>query len=389
MAKIPITRPWLGEEEAEAARQAILSGWVAQGPRVAEFERQFAARVGAAEGIAVSSCTTGLHLALLASGVRPGDEVVVPSLSFIATANVVVHAGAVPVFADVTDDSQNVSEGSIAAALSERTRAVIVAHQVGEPADLDAIGALCRERGVALIEDAACAIGSQYRGTPIGGGGNTAVFSFHPRKILTTGEGGMITCSDPAVASRLRRLRNHAMSRSAADRASGGNAAVCYDEVGFNYRMTDIQAAVGLVQLGKLDAILTRRREQAARYIALIGDARLSVRLPPAPDFGASNFQSFTIRLEMLRFQTDRVRDDVVVRLQAAGIGAIAGIVPAHRERAYSARVHAPLPHTDQWASSAVMLPLFHALTEQDQGTVVRALGDAIEAVRAQSLSRA
>ena len=191
-AMIPVMRPWLGAEEAAAAAAAVSSGWVAQGPRVARFEEAFASVIGAAHAVAVSSCTTALHLALVAADVGPGDEVVVPSLSFIATANAARYVGAVPVFADVDETSQNLTPATVEPCLTHRTRAVILVDQAGVPADLDAMRAFCDPRGITVIEDAACAVGSVYRGRPVGAGANLAAFSFHPRKLLTTGEGGML-----------------------------------------------------------------------------------------------------------------------------------------------------------------------------------------------------
>jgi len=293
---IPVMRPWLGAEEAEAAAAAVASGWVAQGPRVAEFERRVAERVGAPDGVAVSSCTAGLHLALVALDVGPGDEVVVPSLSFIATANVVRYVGASPVFADVDVATGNLTAETVERVLTPRTRAVVVVHQGGVPADVDAIGALCGPRGVEIVEDAACAIGAELGGRPIGSHSDLVVFSFHPRKVITTGEGGMVMARSPQHAARIRRLREHGMSVSAADRHASQRVVLeQYLEVGFNYRMTEIQAAVGLVQLGRLDAVVERRRSLAARYTT---PGRPPGRPPrPTTHPRAANFQSMWVLL--------------------------------------------------------------------------------------------
>ena len=264
---IPVMRPWLGAEEAAAAAEAVSSGWVAQGPRVAEFEEAFASAIGAGYAVAVSSCTAALHLALLAAGIGPGDEVVVPSLSFIATANAARYVGAVPVFADVDEATQNLTPATVEPCLTPRTRAVILVDQAGVPADLDAMHDLCGPRGITVVEDAACAVGSVYRGRPVGAGANLATFSFHPRKLLTTGEGGMLVTPDLDVAARLRRLREHGMDLSAAARHASRQPVIeHYLELGFNFRMTDVQAAIGLVQLGKLDQLIARRRLLAQRY---------------------------------------------------------------------------------------------------------------------------
>jgi perosamine synthetase len=370
--RIPVIVPVLGEEEAQAAAAAVRSGWVAQGPRVAEFERAFAASVGARHGIAVSSCTTALHLALVVLGVGPGDEVVVPSLSFIATANAARYVGATPVFADVDATTGNLTSGTVDAVRTTRTKAVIAVHQGGVPADVDALRAACRGWRVALVEDAACAAGSTVRGRPAGAGALVAAWSFHPRKVITTGEGGMVTTDDPEWAVRLRRLREHGMNVSAAERhASAQPVLESYLETGFNYRMTDIQAAVGLVQLGKLDALVARRRELAARYHDLLADVP-GLRPVRDPAYGTTNFQSFWVLLE------HGGRDDVLAALAGAGISARRGIMAAHLEPAYAATATAPLPVTERLTRDSLILPLYHGMTDAEQEYVVDTLRGAL-----------
>jgi dTDP-4-amino-4,6-dideoxygalactose transaminase len=371
---LPVMRPWLGDEEAAAAAEAIASGWVAQGPRVAAFETAFAERVGATHGVALSSCTTALHLALHLAGVGPGDEVVVPSFSFIATANAVRHAGAEPVFADVDLATGNVTAATVEPVIGPRTRAVVLVHQGGVPADVDALRRLCDDRGLELVEDAACAAGSTYRGAPVGAGARFAAWSFHPRKLLTTGEGGMLTTDDDAVAARGRRLREHGMSVSAAERhASGRPLMEQYLEVGFNYRMTDIQAAVGLVQLAKLDLMISRRRKLAARYQRLLGSVD-GVRTVRDPDHGTSNFQSFWVELAP---PFPLGRDELLQRLFDGGVSARPGIMAAHRQPAYAGHPHVPLPITERLTDRTLILPLFHTMTEADQDAVVEVIGEA------------
>jgi dTDP-4-amino-4,6-dideoxygalactose transaminase len=370
--RIPVIVPVLGEEEARAAADAVRSGWVAQGPRVAEFERAFAATVGAEHGVAVSSCTTALHLCLVVLGVGPGDEVVVPSLSFIATANAARYVGATPVFADVDLATGNLTSGAVDVVRTPRTKAVIAVHQGGVPADVDALRAACADWGVALVEDAACAAGSTIRGRPASAGALLAAWSFHPRKVITTGEGGMVTTDNPDRAARLRRLREHGMNISAADRhASSQPVLESYLETGFNYRMTDIQAAVGLVQLGRLDELVARRRQLAVRYHDLLADVP-GVRPVRDPAHGTTNFQSFWVLLE------HGDRDTVLAALAEAGIAARRGIMAAHLEPAYAGVPHAPLPATERLTRDSLILPLYHEMTEDEQEYVVSTLRSAL-----------
>ncbi|PWW21385.1 perosamine synthetase [Geodermatophilus normandii] len=368
---IPVMRPWLGEEEAAAAAEAVASGWVAQGPRVAAFEEAFARRVGATEAVAVSNCTTALHLALHLLGVGPGDEVVVPSFSFIATANVVRHVGAEPVFADVDLVTGNLTPATVAEVLTPRTRAVIVVHQAGVPADTVALGALLEPRGIAVVEDAACAIGSTLHGRPVGEGAQLAAFSFHPRKLVTTGEGGMLVTPSAEVAARARRLREHGMSVSAAERhASGSVTPEQYLEPGFNFRMTDVQAAIGLVQLTRLDAMVARRRERADRYRELLAGLP-GARLVEDPPWGTTNYQSCWL---LLPEDAPVGRDALLGRLSAAGISARRGIMAAHLEPAYADRPRVSLPATERLTADSLVLPVFHQMTDADQDRVVDAL---------------
>lgn len=371
---IPVMRPWLGADEAAAVAEVIASGWVAQGPRVAAFERAIAAKVGAAYGVAVASCTGALHLSLVALGVARGDEVVVPSLSFIATANVVRYVGATPVFADVDELTQNLSAGSVEAVLTPRTRAVIVVHQGGVPADIEAIRHVCDPGGVEIIEDAACALGSTYRGRLIGTHSRLVAFSFHPRKVITTGEGGMLVTSDEGFARRVHRLRDHGVNINAAERhASAQPVLEEFPELGFNYRMSDIQAAVGLVQLTRLERIVARRRELGRRYRERLAEVE-GIRCVADPPYGETNFQSFWITLGK---DFPLSRNDLLGALMSRGISARRGFIAAHLEQAYADVPHRDLSVTERLTHQSIILPLFHELTEDQQDQVVGALKEA------------
>ncbi|WP_101523655.1 DegT/DnrJ/EryC1/StrS family aminotransferase [Nocardioides houyundeii] len=376
MSRINVMQPWLGQDEAEALAAVIASGWVAQGPRVAEFETAFAEQQQAVHAVAVSSCTTGLHLALVVCGVRAGDDVVVPSFSFIATANAATYLGARPVFCDVDPETGNVTAETVAAALTPATTAVVVVDQGGVPVDLAPIRALCDPLGVVVVEDAACGAGSTYAGAPVGAGAEIAAWSFHPRKLLTTGEGGMVTTSRADWAERARRLREHAMSVSAADRhASVLAPQEEYAEVGFNYRMTDLQAAVGLVQLGKLDAMVSRRRELAAGYAKAITEIE-GLRLVADPPGGTTNFQSCWLEVSG---EFPLSREELMAHLAEADISARRGIMAAHRQPAYAGRDtgDVPLPATERLTDNTLILPLHHHLSESEHSRVVEALSAA------------
>ena len=372
---IPVIRPWLGEEEAAAAAAVVASGWIAQGPRVAEFEEAFAAAIGTRYAVAVSSCTTALHLALIAAEIGPGDEVIVPSLSFIATANSVRYVGAHPVFADVDQATQNLVPATVEPHLTDRTRAVILVDQAGVPADLDGVRTLCDPRGIVVIEDAACAAGSTYRDRPAGAGADLGAYSFHPRKLITTGDGGMLTTRDEPIAARVRRLREHGMDVSAADRHRSRQPVIeHFTEVGFNFRMTDVQAAIGLVQLSKLGTLIAHRREQAQRYQHLLSGIP-GLRMIEDPPYGTTNYQSFWI---LLTDDSPVSRDELLRILADADVSARRGIMAAHLEPAYADHPHGRLPVTEMLTARSLVLPLFHDMTEAEQDVVVSAVRGAL-----------
>jgi perosamine synthetase len=376
--EVPFSKPYLRGDEGDAVSEVIASGWVSQGPRVRAFEAAFAERVGAAEAVATSNCTTALQLALHVSGVGPGDEVIVPSMSFIATANSVWSVGGTPVFADIDPDTYNLDPESAERAITPRTKAIMPVHQLGLPAEMDAFLALGERYGLEIVEDAACAIGALYKGRQIGSLGPLACFSLHPRKVITTGEGGMIAVSDPAVAARLRQLRQHAMDISDLARHGARDVVIeSYPERGWNFRMTDMQAALGLCQMEVLDDILAARARLAERYTAAI-ESMPFVEPPREPDYAERTWQSYAIRLTP---DAPVARNELMRLLLLDGIPSRRGVMAIHTEGAY-AGVDVDLPHTDAASAESLMLPLFAGLTDDQQDHVIARLGAHLAAAR-------
>ncbi len=393
---IPVAKPTLGEAEVEAARRAILSGWVTQGPEVAAFEKEFGTWVGAPYACAVSNCTSALHLALMAVGVGAGEEVITASHSFIATANSIRYCGAVPVFVDIEAESLNMDPTMVEAAIGPRTRAILCVHQGGMPCDLAAITEIAARHGLLVIEDAACAAGSevlwngswQKIGRPHG---DIACFSFHPRKLMTTGDGGMITTARGEWDAAFRKLRQHGMSIPDTVRHNAKQVVFeSYPMLGYNYRMTDIQAAVGREQLKRMPEIVAFRRERAGVYAQML--ARVpGVQLLREPSWARSNWQSFCVRLPEGSDQRK-----VMQAMLDDGIATRRGIMCSHRENAYrrepwisgaergsgrsSETEDAGLRHSEKAQDHMLILPLYHGMSVDEVGRVVESLKAALAA---------
>jgi perosamine synthetase len=378
---IPIAKPVLDECEVDAARRVILSGWITQGPEVAAFEREFAEYVSAPYACAVSSCTTALHLALLAAGVAPGDEVITVSHSYIATANSIRYCGATTVFVDIESDTFNIDPSLIEAAISPLTRAIPCVHQMGMPCDINRIAQIAEKHSIPLIEDAACAIGSEILwnghweriGRPHG---DAACFSFHPRKIISTGEGGMITTKHQDWDTRFRLLRQHGMSLSDTVRHELNNVIFeSYIELGFNYRMTDLQAAVGREQLKRLPDLVIHRRVMATMYRVFLADVP-GLGLPVEPAWARSNWQSYCVRLPEGCDQRE-----IMQALLDLEIATRRGIMCVHREPAYENqpwRAVGPLGRSERAQDECILLPIYHQLEHRERRFVADHLRAAI-----------
>jgi perosamine synthetase len=369
---IAFSRPYMDEAEAEAAATTVRSGWIVGGPRLGEFETRFAQACGARFAVGVSSWTTGAFLVLHAWGIRPGDEVIVPSLTFIASVNVIVHAGATPVFVDIDPATWNIDADDVRRKITPRTKAIVPIDQIGLPSDVDAINALAEEHGIHVLQDAACSFGSRNRDRPIGSFAEVTIFSLHARKVISTAEGGMIVTNDEAFAERLRRLRHQGMSLS--DHARHGAAPTVfesYPEIGYNFRISDMQAAIGLAQLAKLPDILARRRRIAERYSDALADHPILV--PPfVPPGLTHNWQSYMVGVRPA-FR-DR-RNALMDALYAAGVPTRRGVMASHLEAPYRG-IAADLPQTEAAAASTLQLPMHPALTDDQQTYIIATLND-------------
>ena len=375
--KIDISRPSFGKEEYLALQEPLDTGWVTQGPKVKRFEDAFARHHNVKSALAVTSCTTGLHLVLKALGIREGDEVIVPSFTWVATANAVCYCGARPVLADIEDSTFNIDVKDVKRKITPRTRAVIAVHLFGLCADINSLRKSLPEN-IYIIEDAACAVGARYKGSFAGGLGDAAVFSFHPRKIVTTGEGGMITTNNEDLAETLNILRNHGASVSEEQRHSGAQPYLLpsFDQIGYNYRMTDLQGAIGIAQMEKLDGFLRFRRRWACYYqesLSAVG----WLDLPVEPEGYQHSWQSYVCKVNDEHAPYDR--NSIMQILQERGISTRPGTHAVHMLGYYSKKYDYGsdlCPSSRDMYLKSMAIPLHNAMDEQDFEYIVKTIGN-------------
>ncbi len=351
------------------AVEVLRSGWLMQGSKVAEFERLIADYVGVGNAVAVNSGTSALTLTFAAVGLNAGDKIIMPSHSFVATANCAAHLECEPVFVDIGPDDHNIDHSKISRAIDSKTRAIAVVHQFGFAADMEPILSIAQEHNLVILEDAACSLGATYHGRQTGSFGKAACLSFHPRKIITTGEGGMVLTDSDEIAQKVRSLRNHGLT------VSDQNARSQCAEAGFNYRMTDIQAAIGIAQFRKLNEIIKRRTRLAERYGEAIS-ALPTLKLPKWPDDSVPNYQSFVV--ELADESVDR--ETLLAHMTELGIECPAGIQPIHLEPAYTGKhSHENLPETIRAARRSFFLPLYPAMSDEEQEFVISSLKKSLD----------
>lgn len=397
MRKIPVTKPYFDEEEMRQIGEAVSSGWVANGPRTAEFEKQVAAHEGVAEGIATTSCTTALHLAMTGEGMTAGMDAMVPAFTFVATENAIVETGATPVMVDVREETFNIDTDQLRSIIEEKYErkdgalinresgnvlwGIVPVHEFGLCCDIEAVNAIAAEYGLKVIEDAACALGAMYGDKHQGGFGNTSCVSFHPRKSITTGEGGMVLTDDPVLAQRLRELRSHGNSVSAAERDKGkGFLLPEFNVAGFNYRMTDIQGGMGLAQIGKLDYIIGEKRKKAAYYDQLIREKIPELIPPTEPEGYFHTYQSYVCMLDIEKMGISDVskggecRNRLMELLEEKGIATRQGTHAVHTLGYYRDRFgyeNEDFPHAFACDRLSITLPLYVQMTDDDQRYVI------------------
>jgi dTDP-4-amino-4,6-dideoxygalactose transaminase len=377
---IPIAKPCFTGEETELIAEVMKTGWVCQGPMVARFEEAVAKYTGAKHAVAVSSCTTALHLAMLVNGIGVGDDVICPSYSFIATANGIKHAGAEPQFVDIDPCTGNIDiqaterfilknydASMYNRATGNKLKGILIVHQIGMPADIDSFNDLAVKYGLILMEDSACGIGSRYKGMPIGASGFVGTLSFHPRKVISSGEGGMVLTNDEVISEKSRVLRAHGASVSDfARHKAAGAITETYNVIGYNYRMTDLQAAIGIKQMEHLDSFIERRRSVAARYNKAFGEMEEFELLTPPPYATLWNYQSYPLRLKNGGAEE---RNNLMQQLQSSGVSSRRGIPPIHKEPVYERGL--TLPNTESVSERTLFLPIYPQLTDDEVEHVI------------------
>jgi perosamine synthetase len=369
---LPYGRQSLDEDDIQAVVEVLKSDWLTTGPKVAEFETAFAEWVGAKFAVSFSSGTAALHGAAFAAGLGPGDEAITSPLTFCASANCVLYQGATPVFADVSEDTLNLDPREVAKKISSRTKAIVAVDYAGHPAALDELREIARDNKALLIEDACHALGAEYQGKRVGAIADMTVFSFHPVKHLTTGEGGMVTTDDARLAETLRRFRNHGISSDARERQKAGQWFYEMVQLGFNYRLTDIACALGLSQLDKLAANLRRRREIACAYERAFRD--FPIVAPPVREGAIPAWHLYPIRLNLESLSADRA--EIFRALRAENIGVNVHYIPVHQHPYYRERYpdSGHYPVAEDAYERLISLPMFHAMTDEDVADVIRAV---------------
>ena len=371
---LPYGHQSIDEEDIQAVVSVLQSDWITTGPKVNEFEEAFASRIGAKHAVAFSSGTAALHGAAYAAGLQPGDEAITTPMTFCATANCILYQGATPVFADVTDDTLNINPQDVASRITEKTKAIIPVDYSGHPADLDPILELAEEKDLIVIEDACHALGAEYKGRKVGGICDMTVFSFHPVKHITTGEGGMVTTENGEMAARLRLFRNHGIEGDARQRQAKGQWYYEMMDLGYNYRLTDIGSALGLSQLKKLDKYLKRRREMASIYHDAFSDMP-GLTLPSERPNVASAWHLYPVRLDLDKLKASR--SDIFSALRAENIGVNVHYIPVHLHPYYRnlfGYKGGEYPIAESSYERLISIPLFAGMTQRDVEDVIRSM---------------